>query len=127
CLAATLAAQVAPDVFQGADPEHFLTTANVKSMKDVGDGVTKPKKATLELSHVQHFAVFKTIDVNGPGIVPAALGGNVPDFQDSWRTEVAAYIVDQMIGLNMVPATIERTIDKKRGSLQWWIDGADTQ
>jgi hypothetical protein len=123
---ATASAQIAPDAFQGTALEQFLTAARVKSIKDVGDGVTKPKKATLDLNRVEHFAIFKTIDVTGPGIVPAALGGNAPDFQDSWKTEVAAYVVDRLIGLDLVPATIERTIDKKRGSLQWWVDGTIT-
>ena len=88
---ATLSAQIAPDAIQGARIEQFLTTAKVKSMKDIGDGITNPKKTTLELNGVRHFAVFKTIDVNAPGIVPAMFGGNTPNFQDSWRTEVAAY------------------------------------
>ena len=125
-ICATLSAQIVPDAYQGTDIEQFLTTAGVKSKKPVGDGITKPEKVTLELNRVEHFAIFKTIDVNGTGIVKAELGGNAPNFQDSWRTEVAAYVIDRMIGLNMVPATIARTIDKKPGSLQWWVDGTRT-
>ena len=33
------------------------------------------------------------------------------DFQDSWQTEIAAYIVDRVIGLEMVPATVQRKVD----------------
>jgi len=124
---ASASAQISPGVFQGAEVEQYLSAARVKAIKDVGDGVTKPKKATLELNRVERFAIFKTIDVNGPGIVPAQLGGNAPDFQDTWKTEVAAYVVDRMIGLELVPATIERVIDKKTGSLQWWVDGTMTE
>jgi len=43
-------------------------------------------------------------------------------FQDSWRTEVAAYELDKLIGLGMVPATMPRTFDGKQGSLQFWVD-----
>ena len=44
------------------------------------------------------------------------------EFQDSWRTEVAAYELDKLIGLGMVPATIQRIYDGKQGSLQFWLD-----
>jgi hypothetical protein len=43
------------------------------------------------------------------------------NFQDTWQTEIPAYIVDLMIGLKMVPATVERSINGQRGSLQWWV------
>ena len=43
-------------------------------------------------------------------------------FQDSWRTELAAYEIDKLIGLGMVPATVERSIRGKLGSLQWWVE-----
>jgi len=43
-------------------------------------------------------------------------------FQDSWRTEVAAYELDKLIGLGMVPATVERTVNGTQGSMQYWVD-----
>jgi hypothetical protein len=45
-------------------------------------------------------------------------------FQDSWQLEVAGYAVDRIIGLRMVPATVERTLNGKTGSLQWWVQSA---
>ena len=44
------------------------------------------------------------------------------DFQDSWKTDVAAYELDKMIGLGMVPTTVERRHRGDRGSMQWWVD-----
>ncbi|MEM9402641.1 MAG: metallophosphoesterase [Pseudomonadota bacterium] len=35
--------------------------------------------------------------------------------------ELAAYRLDRLLGLDMVPATVERTIDGKRGSLQFLV------
>ena len=43
-------------------------------------------------------------------------------FQDSYKTEIAAYEIDKMLGSGMVPATVERVIDNRRGSLQLWVD-----
>jgi len=65
-------------------------------------------------------AAFKTID-EGPVPTKQLDGGVELQFQDSWRTEVAAYELDKLISLGMVPATIERTVDGKRGSLQFWV------
>src|SRR5262249_25170123 len=49
-------------------------------------------------------------------------GSREMDFQDSYRTEIAAYEVDKLIGLGMVPATVERKLDGKSGSAQFWVD-----
>jgi hypothetical protein len=45
---------------------------------------------------------------------------------DRWEYELAAYKLDRLIGLDMVPVTVERVVDKHRGVLQFWIDNAVT-
>ena len=109
------------DQYQGAAAEQFLAKAKVKTVKDIGIGVTLPQKVTLELDGVTRFAAFKTIDEKRQGITQ--LGNAPPDinFQDSWQTEIPGYVVDTIIGLGMVPATVERRINNKVGSLQWWV------
>jgi hypothetical protein len=55
-------------------------------------------------------------------------GGRVDvDFQDSWKSEIAAYEIDKIIGLRMVPATVERTYKGAKGSLQFWVDSLMTE
>ncbi len=109
------------DQYQGDAAEQFLAKAKVKTVKDIGMGVTLPQKITLELDGVTRSAAFKTIDEKRQGITQ--LGNAPPDinFQDSWQTEIPAYIVDVIIGLGMVPATVERRINNRVGSLQWWV------
>ncbi|MBV6424263.1 MAG: hypothetical protein NAOJABEB_02073 [Steroidobacteraceae bacterium] len=41
-----------------------------------------------------------------------------------WQNEVAAYRLDRLLGIDMVPVTIERTIDGQAGALQFWIEKA---
>ncbi|MGC8509984.1 MAG: SCO1664 family protein [Acidimicrobiales bacterium] len=42
-----------------------------------------------------------------------------------WRREVAAYELDQLLGVGLVPPTVARDdAPFGPGSLQWWIDGA---
>jgi hypothetical protein len=107
--------------FQGEAAEQYLARARVREMRDIGVGVTLPQRATLELDGVQRRAIFKTIDVIKPGITQLSGGSSEMNFQDSWQCEVPAYVIDRIIGLQMVPATIERSINGQRGSLQWWV------
>ena len=109
--------------FQGPAAEEFLLKARLRSIKDLGTGVTLPQRAELELNGVQHSAVFKTIDDRKGGVTQLQRSSEV-NFQDSWQLEVAGYALDRIIGLRMVPATVERTLNGKAGSLQWWVQSA---
>src|SRR5436309_8744669 len=120
-LSSALAIPAAAEDFQGAVVENFLLTAKITGMKSINVGVTLPRKATMELEGATHFAVFKVIDDKKSGATQLDRGIEL-EFQDSWRTEVAAYELDKLMGLGMVPATVERTYDGKKGSLQFWVD-----
>jgi hypothetical protein len=113
-------------VIQGPEVEQFLKKARFAARETLGTGVTASLKVTLELDGKRQFAVLKTIDQSRPGARPNAAGQIEIDFQDSWRTEVAAYELDKLLGLGMVPATVERRspYDDKPGSLQLWVEAA---
>lgn len=107
--------------FQGEEIEHFLQTASVVGMKSIGRGITLPQKATLSLDGATRNAAWKTIDESKTGVTQLAGGHSEIDFEDTYRAECAAYQLDRLLHLDMVPATIERVINGKRGSLQLWI------
>jgi len=107
--------------YQGAAAEDFLKKAKVVRVRPIGMGVTLPEKVTLALDGVEHFAAFKSIDERRQGMTQFGTGPPEMNFQDSWQCEIPAYIVDMTIGLGMVPATIERRVQNKVGSLQWWV------
>jgi hypothetical protein len=71
--------------------------------------------------------VWKTIDEFKRGVTQLEGGGVIVDFADSWKHEVAAYELDKVIGLGLVPPTVERTFGRTKGSLQLWVDGAMTE
>jgi hypothetical protein len=50
------------------------------------------------------------------------IDGRVGGYIDSWKYEIAAYRMDRILGLNMVPPTVERRFKEERGSLQLWVD-----
>ena len=108
--------------FQGTAAEDFLTKAKITASKDHGEGITRPLKLTMELNGKTHFAVYKNIDERKFGVFTFPDGSSEVNFQDSWQTEVAAYRLDLMIGLGMVPATVERKFNGSDGSVQWFVE-----
>jgi hypothetical protein len=121
-----LSAQETAAVFQGEAAEQFLSKGRLVQMRDVGVGVTAPQRVILEFEGVQRQAVFKTIDVFRPGLTQVGPTTEI-DFQDSWQTEIAAYRIDRMLGLGMVPATVEGYFNGKRGSIQWWVESMTSE
>lgn len=119
---AVLDAQQSARPYQGEEPEQFLRRAKVVSIEELGEGITRPWLVTLEAAGQTHDAVFKSIDVRRQGATTLEDGSVEVGFQDSWQTEIAAYHVDQLIGLGMTPATIERRLRRDVGSLQWFVD-----
>ncbi len=108
------------------EAEEALRTANIVKMKDLGTGITHPLKVYLKRDNVEFKAVFKTIDQRHHGITRMQKTSEV-DFKDSWMYEIAAYELDKMLGLNMVPPTVERNYKGSKGSLQLWIENAMTE
>lgn len=101
--------------------EAFLKRAKVVSVKDVGSGATKPLKVKLRHKGKEMTAIFKAIDVRMSS--PSQFGGKtVEEYSDSYKHELAAYELDKMLGLNLLPVIIERRIKGKKGSLREWVD-----
>jgi len=88
--------------------EDFLKTAEIVRSEEIGEGVTKPLKLYLQKEDVQSKACWKS------------LSGLRNGFQEGWQYEIAAYRLDKLIGLNMVPPAVERDFNGKPGALIYW-------
>lgn len=100
----------------------FLLTAKVVKHKGLGKGVTHPTRLTLTNGTLTHDAVFSSVDETVP-IMRYASGRTELDFVDSYRYNIAAYRLAELLGLDgMMPVTVERAWDGRKGSLTWWID-----
>lgn len=99
------------------DIERFLENAPVVASEELGIGITKPRLVTLEQDGVQLRAIFKYGDVGGRG---ANARRELYRHADSFRYDIAAYRLDKMLGLDMVPITVTRKIGHKPGALQLW-------
>ena len=86
-------------------------------------GVTRSRRLTLLADGRTARAIFKTIDEHALRKVFAD-GRTEIDFRDSWKNEVAAYELDKLLGIGLVPPVVERRIGGVTGSLQLWVEGA---
>jgi hypothetical protein len=44
-------------------------------------------------------------------------------FRESYKAEIAAYEMDKLLKLDMVPPTVERQVDGNTGAAQVWVEG----
>lgn len=112
---------------RGEAAETFLKTAEVVRRKALGTGITHSDQYTLSDGARTHKAVWKTIDEFKRGVTSFEGGGVYVDFADSWKHEVAAYELAKLLGTDLVPPTVERTLGGKKGSLQMWVEGVMTE
>ena len=90
--------------------EEFLLTADIVRFEPIGEGVTKPYRLYLKKGDVEAKAAWK----NPSGVQFGYLEG--------WQYEIAAYRLDKLIGLNMVPPAVEREFQGKKGALVHWAE-----
>ena len=100
--------------------EAFLRDAKVVKTKSVGTGVTGSLRATLTDGTLTHDAQIQPIEEKKTQF--EAAGASEFNFEDSWRFNVAAYRVDRLIGLQMVPVTVSRKWKSAPAAFTWWID-----
>jgi len=106
-----------------AEIEEFLRTAKIVRESGTPEGITRPRRLTLDNGTIRCDAIFKQIDDRKAGVTRLKSSTEI-DFKDSWKFEIAAYELDKLLSLNMVPVTIERRYKNSTGSLQYWIDGS---
>ena len=91
--------------------EAQLKTARVTRLEDIGTGVTKPRRAHLEPAEPFESLVWKAIP-------PSRRTG----YWESYKSEIAAYQLDRLLGMHVVPPAVERTIGGETGAAIMWLD-----
>jgi hypothetical protein len=114
------AATPATPLLSDTEMERFLTHAKVVKTKGTKKGVTDSTQATMSDGALTHDAHIQTIDEYKREF-RSALGVEL-DFRDSWTYNVAAYRLDRMIGLNMVPVSVPGHYRSNRAAITWWVD-----
>jgi hypothetical protein len=104
-----------------AEQERFLATAKVVASKLVSAGITGTLRVTLDDGTRRHDASVQRIDQT-KSTFRAAGGKREFGFRDSWKFNLAAYQVALLLGLDAVPATVEREHEGEPASYTWWVD-----
>ncbi len=92
--------------------EEFLRTAPITHFKDIPVGITKPQRGYFAPGGLAGSMAWKPLR-------DQVLHGKM----ESYRSEIAAYLLSRHLGLDMVPPVVEREIKGVKGAAVFWIDG----
>jgi hypothetical protein len=105
---------VCANVWNGrtAEVEAFLRSAKVEKVAEIPIGVTRPRRAYLAPGGLAKSFAWKPLR-------PGMQNG----YFESYKSEIAAYELDKLLGLNMVPVAVERDINRETGAAILWLEG----
>jgi len=112
----------------GDEAVAYLSSAEVTGQPEDFDplAITGPVRVTLTDGSRTLRAVFKDEDTLYPEF-RFGDGRVVERAKDSYKHEIAAFELDRLLGLDIVPPCVERRLFKRKGSLCLWIEGAMTE
>jgi hypothetical protein len=93
--------------------ESYLRSADVISMEDVSVGVTHPRRAQLAPGGIVTQIVWKPLKP-----------GRYQGYWESYKSEIAAYELDKLLELGMVPPTVEKKVKGETGAAVMWVSPA---
>src|SRR5258707_1787817 len=100
--------------------KQFLATAKVVNSRQSAKGITGTSRLTLSDGTVTHDAAFQAIDEH-KSVKQLAMGTEL-NFVDSYKYNIAAYALAELIGMDdMLPVYVERKWKGQTGSLSWWL------
>lgn len=95
-----------------AEYEEFLRTAPIERIEKVPIGVTKPERGFFAPGGLAASAAIKHLPM-----------GQRSGFWESYKSEIAAYQLDRLLGLDMVPPTVERRVGGELAAVVVWVEG----
>lgn len=93
-----------------AEFEEYLKGAEVVDLQPIGKGVTNPWRAKLAPGGPIDMFAWKPIR-------PGRYHGHY----ESYKSEVAAYRLDRLLDLGMVPVTVTRQVNRQDGAACMWV------
>jgi hypothetical protein len=89
----------------------YIRSAKIDKIEEIPVGVTKPRRAILSPGGLIGSVVVKDLR-------PGRQGG----FWESYQSEIAAYELDRMLELDMVPPTVEKRVSGTLMSAQMFVE-----
>lgn len=93
-----------------AEYEEYLRTANVDKTEELSLGVTRPRRVFFPPGGLAESAAWKAIRP-----------GHYKGYWESYQSEVAAYELDKLLDLQMVPPVVERRVGGATGAAVLWV------
>lgn len=103
-----------------AEQEQFLKKAKVVATRPAPGGITKSMRVTLSDGESAHDAHVQQI--NRDKAREYSIQAIQKNFLDTWRGNVAGYRLDRLLGLGMVPVSVERRVNGITSAVTWWVD-----
>ena len=100
--------------------EQFLLDARIVSEQPIEKGITHTFRVTMTDGYIYHDAHVQQIDLYRPEA--RTKNGIEKNFTDSYKYNIAAYRLDKMMDLNMVPPCVSREVNGKPSAVDWWVD-----
>jgi hypothetical protein len=109
---ATAAAPVSAKVWDGrtAEFEEYLRTAEIDHFDTVPLGVTHPKRAFFKSGGLVASAAWKVLPPGRPS-----------GYWESYKSEIAAYELDKLLDLRMVPVAVEKRWKGETAAAILWL------
>ena len=95
-----------------AEFEDYLRQAPIERQAELPVGVTKSDRVFFAPGGLAASATAKHLPQGRRG-----------GFWEAHNSEIAAYELDRVLGLDMVPPTVERRVGSDVGSVQLWVEG----
>ncbi len=95
---------------RAAEYEDFLKNAAVVRTEDLAVGVTKSMRCYFAPGGLAESIAFKSIPP-----------GRQTGYWESYRSEMAAYELDKLLELQMVPPTVEKRVRSNLGAAVLWV------
>lgn len=95
---------------RNAEFEAYLRDAPIVRMEEVPVGVTRPKRAYLAPGGLVSSIAWKVLPPGRPH-----------GYWESYKSEIAGYELDKLLGMHMVPPTVEKRWKGELGAAVMWL------
>lgn len=95
---------------RNAEFEAYLRDAEIDHFEDIPLGVTHPKRAYLKPGGLVASVAWKVLPPGRPN-----------GYWESYKAEIAAYELDKLLGMGMVPVAVEKTWKREKAAAIMWL------